>query len=78
MNTLFMTGVGLVFSAALCVIVVAMWALGYGEPNVLTSEGETYLGWWMMLVGVSTAAFTIWGTIFDICGMIQCFFKKNA
>ena len=78
MNTIIMTVIGLVFSAILCSILSIAFALGYAEPNVIPEDGQTYLGWWFMVIGCSTVAFTIWGVVFDACGMIQYFFKKNA
>ena len=78
MNTLIMTCAGLVFSAALCCMLAVAFAIGYAAPNVLPEAGETYFGWWMMLVGCNTVAFTIWGIVFDTIGTIQYFFKKNS
>jgi uncharacterized membrane protein YbhN (UPF0104 family) len=77
MNTLFMTVVGLIFSAILCSILSIAFALGYAEPNVIPEDGQTYLGWWVMLIGCSTVAFTIWGIVFDIVGTIQYMIRKS-
>lgn len=78
MNTVWMTGVGVVFSAMICTMMAIAFALGYAEPNVIPEAGETYLGWWLMLIGTTVGAGTIWGLIFDAVGMIQYFFKKNS
>jgi hypothetical protein len=77
MNTLLMTVVGLVFSAILCSILAISFALGYAEPNVIPEDGQTYLGWWLMVVCASTAAFTIWGVVFDIVGTVQYLIRKS-
>lgn len=77
MNTLYMTGAGFVFSMALCVIISIMWALGYAEPNVIPEAGETYLGWWLMVIGTTTLAGTIWGVVFDTIGIVQRLIRKS-
>lgn len=65
MATLQMTVFGFLFSIVLCCVVKVMCLLGYGEPNVITAEGETYLGWWLMLFFTTGFAGTLAGMVID-------------
>lgn len=77
MNTLLMTVFGILFSIALCLVMKAMFLLGYGEPNVIPEAGETYLGWWLMLFFTTAFAGTLCGMIVDTFGLIQRCLRKD-
>lgn len=77
MNTLYMTAAGFVFSMLVCVVMAVAFVLGYGEPNVIPEAGETYLGWWLMVIGTTTLAGTIWGVVFDTIGIVQRLIRKS-
>lgn len=70
MATLQMTVFGFLFSIVLCSIMKVSFMLGYGEPNVITAEGETYLGWWLMLFFTTGFAGTLAGMVIDTVATI--------
>lgn len=77
MNTMIGGLVGVCFSTVFTAGMCLLCYFGFGNPNYLPSEGETYLGWVMMLFGSTAGAFVLLGLIFDTLGLIQYFFRRN-
>ena len=76
MNTIVGSLVGICFSAVFTGVVCLACYLGYGEPNYMATEGQTYMGWVLTLFGSTAAAFALLGLIFDTLGTIQYFVRK--
>ena len=78
MNTLLFGLVGAGFSAGFTAIVCIMCYMGFGEPNYMVAEGQTYIGWVLKVFGSTALSFVLLGLIFDTLGTLQYFLRKRA
>jgi hypothetical protein len=68
-HTVLLTLIGMSVAAGFCCMMAVLFFLGFGHPNVITAEGNTYLGWWAMLFGSVTIAVTGSGLLVGLLGV---------
>jgi hypothetical protein len=56
-----LTLIGIPVGLGFCAFMAIMFLFGFGEPNVIPEEGETYIGWWCMMFAVTAGAFPLSG-----------------